>query len=126
MKILPHLGIVLVTEDAPIWGLSLFMPFGTNVQSFNNIRSASAQLQPFDQEVLGFLGLFAALGAAALTWLPWDAPVCGSCCFSTAPNSVWSNREMANENCWEIHPTMIFWMCFNLFKPLHYFKCNEI
>lgn len=58
--------------------------------------AASAQLQPFDQEILRFWGLFGALGAAALRWLLWDALVCGSCCFSTAPNSVWSSREMAN------------------------------
>lgn len=68
--------------------------------------AASAQLQPFDQEILGILGLFAALGAAALTWLLWNALVCGSCCFSPAFNSVWSSREMASENCWEAHPTM--------------------
>lgn len=39
MKMLPHFRVVLVTEDAPIWGLSLFRPFGANVQSFSNIRS---------------------------------------------------------------------------------------
>lgn len=90
MKMLPLWGVVLVTEDAPIWGLSLFRPFGANPITSG---AASAQLQPFDQEIWGFWGLSAALGAAALTWLPWDALVCGSCCFSPAPNSVWSDKN---------------------------------
>lgn len=40
-----------MTEDAPIWGLSLFRPFGAKFEH-------QELPEPFDQEIWGFLGLF--------------------------------------------------------------------
>lgn len=67
MKIFPLLDVVVsVTEDAPIWGLSLFRPFGAKMCKVSiTSGAASALLQPFDQEIWGFLGTFCCFGRSS-------------------------------------------------------------
>lgn len=65
------LGVVLLTEDAPIWGLSLFRPFGANVQSFNSTRSCLSPAAALWSRDFGNFGTFCCFGSSS----PHVAPV---------------------------------------------------
>lgn len=81
MKIFPF-WVLSQWQKMPQSGACHFL--GHLEQSFN-IRSC---LSPTAALWSGDFGIFGIL------WLPWDALVCGSCRFSPAPNSSWSEWKL--------------------------------